>query len=415
MEELHRSAAAATGAPHGASPEEITDRQKRAALGLVSTCHTLNHLQYAITSVIYPVMMQELGFGLLQLGILSAVSSFVGQGLQGIYGFVAGLFKRTVILGAGNVIVGVTAMIHYFIGNFPQLLAARVVIDAGSSPQHPLGASILSRFFPKARGWALTFHHSAGNLGSFMGPALASLALLYVGWKTAFVIFGIPSLLLGLTLFLIPDHTSTANETNGRKSNFKANLDAYRRCLQNRNILLTSLVLMVGAAGRGTGINVTYLVPFFMERFAVTAPVGGLLLTIMQGAGLVGPLAIAWLSDRLGKRTAVTQATLFLSAIMTVWLAHHSALGPSLFVNLILYGCVVQARGSLTQAMIGDFADEELTDAAFSIYYFVGFVSGPIWTLIVGFIMEQYGFTPAFYLAAGTYLVGMALLKFVKE
>ena len=64
------------------------------ALSLISGCHTLNHLQYSITSVIFPVMMNELGFGLLQLGMLSAISNFVGQGLQVIYGFFTGFFKR---------------------------------------------------------------------------------------------------------------------------------------------------------------------------------------------------------------------------------------------------------------------------------------------------------------------------------
>ena len=65
--------------------------------------------------------------------------------------------------------------------------------------------------------------------------------------------------------------------------------------------------------------------------------------------------------------------------------------------------------------MIGDFATPELTDAAFSIYYFVGFISGPIWTLIIGYVMEHHGFTSAFYVAAGTYIAGMLLLTFVKE
>ena len=193
-------------------------------------------------------------------------------------------------------------MLQYFVGSYPQLLAARVVIDAGSSPQHPLGSSILSRYYPKARGWALTFHHSAGNLGSFIGPALASLALLYMGWRTAFVVFGIFSLAMGLTLFLLRDYTSASDEGEGKKSLFKSNVNAYLLCLKNRKILLTSLVLMVGAAGRGTGVNATYLVPFFMERFNITASSGGMLLTVMMGAGLIGPLAIAWLSDRTGKR-----------------------------------------------------------------------------------------------------------------
>jgi MFS family permease len=394
---------------------EVTDQQKRLALGLISTCHTLNHLQYSITSVIFPVVMKELGFGLFQLGVISAVSNFVGQGLQVVYGFISGMFRRTAILGAGNVIVGITAMLQYFVGSYPQLLAARVIIDAGSSPQHPLGSSILSRYYPKARGWALTFHHSAGNLGSFIGPALASLALLYMGWRTAFVVFGIFSLAMGLSLFLLPDYTSTTEESDAKRNIFKANVNAYLLCLKNRKIIITSLVLMVGAAGRGTGVNATYLVPFFMERFNVTASTGGMLLTVMMGAGLVGPLLIAWFSDRLGKRTFITQLTLLLSAIMTVWLAQHSQLDWLFYVNLILYGSVVQARGSLTQTMIGDFASPELTDAAFSIYYFVGFISGPIWTLIIGYMMEHYGFAPAFYVAATTYIAGMLLLWFVRE
>src|SRR5574339_397244 len=258
---------------------EATSQQKRLALSLISGCHVLNHLQYSITSVIFPVMMTELGFGLVGLGFISALSSFVGQGLQVIYGFLANFFKRSTMLAAGNVAVGLTAMLQYFIGSYPQLLAARVAIDAGSSPQHPLGSSLLSRYYPKARGWALTFHHSAGNLGSFIGPAAASVALLYVSWRTAFVIFGALSLFMGLTLFVVKDQAGAASEQTGGRAKAAAGFGAYLQCLKNRNIVLTSLVLMVGAAGRGTGVNMTYLVPFFMQKFAVSASTGGLILT----------------------------------------------------------------------------------------------------------------------------------------
>jgi MFS family permease len=409
------SVAARAAAPAVETPTlEATLKQKRLALGVVSGCHVLNHLQYSITSVIFPVMMTELGFGLVGLGFISALSSFVGQGLQVIYGFLASFFKRTTMLAVGNVVVGLTAMSQYFVTSFPQLVAARVAIDAGSSPQHPLGSSILSRYYPKARGWALTFHHSAGNLGSFIGPAAASLALLYMNWRTAFVLFGLLSLAMGLALFRVVDH-SDGNDANGAKKKAEAGFDAYVQCLKDRNILFTSLVLMVGAAGRGTGVNMTYLVPFFMHQFGVSASGGGFLLTAMQSAGLVGPLVIAWFSDYIGKRRGVTQLTLLLSAVMTVFLVHHSSMSALFYVNLLLYGAFVQARGALTQAMIGDFASAELTDAAFSIYYFVGFISGPIWTLIIGYVMQHYGFTQAFYIAAATYIAGMFLLMFVKE
>src|SRR3990172_3425643 len=87
----------AAAAAIAVEPAEITDRQKRLALSVISTCHTLNHLQYSITSVIFPVMMRDIGFGLLQLGFISALSSFVGQGLQVIYGsfFARVLYKST--------------------------------------------------------------------------------------------------------------------------------------------------------------------------------------------------------------------------------------------------------------------------------------------------------------------------------
>ncbi len=359
--------------------------------------------------------MTELGFGLVGLGFISALSSFVGQGLQVIYGFLANFFKRSTMLALGNVVVGITAMSQYFIGSYPQLVVARVAIDAGSSPQHPLGSSILSRYYPQSRGWALTFHHSAGNLGSFIGPAAASFALLYMDWRSAFVLFGALSLIMGLTLFAVRDHAGGANEIAGGRKKAKAGFDAYLQCLKNRNILFTSLVLMAGAAGRGTGVNMTYLVPFFMQKFDVTASSGGFILTLMQSAGLIGPMLIAWLSDRTGKRKGITQLTLLLSAVMTVLLVQHSSLTILFYANLLLYGAFVQARGALTQTMIGDYASEELIDAAFSIYYFVGFISGPIWTLIIGYVMQHYGFTPAFYIAAGTYIAGMILLLFVKE
>src|SRR3954463_7459906 len=118
--------AAASTATLNAGAVDVTEGEKRLALSLISTCHTLNHLQYSITSVIFPVMMGELGFGLLQLGALSAISNFVGQGLQVVYGLFTGFFKRTVILGTGNLIVGFSAIAQFFVGSYPQLLVARV-------------------------------------------------------------------------------------------------------------------------------------------------------------------------------------------------------------------------------------------------------------------------------------------------
>jgi hypothetical protein len=48
---------------------------------------------------------------------------------------------------------------------------------------------------------------------------------------------------------------------------------------------------------------------------------------------------------------------------------------------------------------------EDLYDAAFSLYYFLGFLSIPFWTLITGGIMAKYGFGPAFSVISTSYLM----------
>ena len=116
----------------------------------------------------------------------------------------------------------------------------------------------------------------------------------------------------------------------------------------------------------------------------------------------------------LGRRALVTQITLILSAVMTVWLAYQTSLGPLFYFNDSLW----QRRRSARLAHPNH--DQRLRQRrphrrGLLVYYFVGCISGPIWTLVVGYVMQQYGFTPAFLVAASTYLAGMLLLTFVKE
>lgn len=65
-------------------------------------------------------------------------------------------------------------------------------------------------------------------------------------------------------------------------------------------------------------------------------------------------------------------------------------------VNLLVYGAAVTSRQTLTQALLADLVGEELFDAAFSLYYFTGFLSIPFWTVITGGIMTKFGFGPNF-------------------
>jgi dipeptide/tripeptide permease len=76
---------------------------------------------------------------------------------------------------------------------------------------------------------------------------------------------------------------------------------------------------------------------------------------------------------------------------------------------------VTGSRNTLTQALIADSLADEDRDAAFSVYYFLGFLSGPVWALLTGFIMENYGFSLAFSVLTVSYVLGMALMFLIQE
>jgi hypothetical protein len=81
-----------------------------------------------------------------------------------------------------------------------------------------------------------------------------------------------------------------------------------------------------------------------------------------------------------------------------------------LILNLVIYGLVAHSRQAITQAMIGDYAGPELQDAAFSVYFTLGLISGPIWAIVMGQIMQQAGFAVATQVIAVSYVVGMLIM-----
>src|SRR5581483_5660704 len=338
--------------------ERAVERQKRWVLAIVNLSHTINHMNSSMMSILFAVMMGPLGFGYAELGVLQTVNTLVSNGLQATYGVIAQYVKRSIILGAGNTLLGLASIATSTVTGFPQLVFWRAMAGAGSSPQHPVGSTILSTYFGASRGRALGLHNTAGNVGTLIAPLLAAVMLAVFDWRIVVIIIGIPSVFIGLSYFWLRD---VVRPSDSHRARGRAGWGAYVACLKNRDLMLVSALMMVGAAGRGGGINQTYLVPHFIHDLGIESAIAASLLTIVNAGGLVGPLAWGWISDRIPRKLAM-QASLILTAIATVWLGIEGSLGALLLLNLAIYGLVVQARGAITQAMVGDYAGEELED-----------------------------------------------------
>jgi MFS family permease len=212
---------------------------------------------------------------------------------------------------------------------------------------------------------------------------------------------------MGLSYFLLRDKVTVKEGTKQRGES--GGWAAYVACFKNRDLMLVSLLMMVGAAGRGGDINQTYLVPHFIRDLGITTAVAATLLTVLNASALGSPLVWGWIGDKFNRKL-VLQGCLVASAVTTVWLGEQGALDVLLVINLIIHGAVVNSRQAITQAMVGDYVKRDAQDAAFSIYYTVGLISAPFWTLVMGAIMQELGFAFATKVIALSYIVGMLIL-----
>ena len=389
--------------------------ERTAVFWLTNFSHAVNHFQYQMVAVLYVVIMPELGFGYQDLGILTAVMILMGGVTQGFYGFVTPFVPRAWLLGIGNIVLGLGTLATGWVGSYGAFLGTRAVSATGGSAQHPVGSSLLVSYFPTRIGTVLSFNMSFSNIGSLLAPITAGLMLLILDWRHIFMIVAALSIVMGAAYFLFRDRVGAADRANQTsRVKLARGKASYIRALRNRNVLLVSLVMAVGGAGRDMGVNLAFLGPHFSNDLGFTTTMVAIALTAMQAGGIIGPFALGWLSDRVSRK-AVVQGSLILSCVATLWLAYQGAFLPMLLLNLVFYGMVTRSRLTLTQAIVSDSMPDADRDAAFSVFFFLGVITSPFWAWLVGFLMENLGFTFAFSVMGFSYLIGITLMLFVKD
>src|ERR1700752_3182088 len=270
-----------------AEQTSVQESSNRTAIFLiVCSAHFINHFQSAMLGVIYPLMMKELGMTYIAIASLAAVYNTLGSVFQAAYGFVVPYVRRGVILGVGNCVLGLSVAATGFASNFNHFFTARLIGGIGSSPQHPVGSSMLASHFGAARGRALAFHTTAGQIGGLLAPLIAALLVTWFGWRGVFWVVGAATTIVGLICFVFRDSLRNASPDKPKSRLAPVGWEAYKSCLKNKNIMLVSLVFMAGAAGRGQDINEVYIIPHFVHDFHLSITYGAFLFPFIQGGSL---------------------------------------------------------------------------------------------------------------------------------
>jgi MFS family permease len=377
-------------------------------VGLVSLAHAMSHAYGALLPLILPALREELHLTYTQIGLMFTVSNLVWGPLQLGFGVLGRYFSRKKILGIGHICQGLAMVGTALVQSFGDLLAWRIASRVADAPQHPIGNALISQSFKaERRGLGFAINAASSNLGTVAVPMLGGLLIAALGWRSTVALFGLVGAMVGaLLVVLLHDHRERARYSQGTAA-VGPELWAL---LKQRDALLLLLSHVIGAGGRGFSVATLYVPLYLSQTLHVDQVQLGGLLTIMMLGSVVGPLLAGPLSDRIGRKPVLVLDAAFACACFGGLLLVGSH--PwALVAVLVLTGLAVYSEGPVMQTALADVADKTSIEMLFGLYFTIGAVIGAPWALLLGTLVDLYGFPAAFAaMAASQVAAGLCIL-----
>lgn len=312
-----------TDAAVPAQPEvrAISSGYRGYAMGLLLLIYVMNFVDRQVVNILAEPIKRELGLLDWQLGAMSGLAFALFYTVLGLP--IARLAERghrpLIIAGALALWSGFTALCG-LAQNFTHLLLARIGVGVGEAGCTPPAHSLITDYVPKEkRASALAFYSMGTPLGSLVGMALGGLIADAYGWRMAFIVCGIPGVILALLAALTlvePRIRATADELKAKAQQMRG-AKPFRAALATLKTKRTFWLVSFAAAIKafiGYG-QAPFAASFFYrnhteEVAALAAQFGlqsggflGLALGLMAGVGgAIGAYAGGVIADKYGGR-----------------------------------------------------------------------------------------------------------------
>ena len=431
MEQTKHNTADLSQAEHDTLEEQIVSIPAAGRdLTLVSAAHAVIHAMAVLMPLIYPIIQVEYHLSYTQIGLIVAIPNAVGGLLQIIFGLLSRYILRKVMLGIGNILVGISTFFTGTITGFWTLMLWSMLSRIAGAPQHPVGSSYLAdRYGRKRHGYALAWHVAGGNIGTLAVPLIAGPLLGLWGWRPVLYLAALPGILIGIAILILVDEkelldrrvprqqVEAGNDSSNSKRSWMAGVRSLFAPLRNRTLAIIMLVSIIAAGGRGLG-NVTTYVPLYLQNIRhLDSTTISVFFTILLIGSVLGPLLGGRLSDWIGRRSMLF---FFYGASALTTVLFLIVAGPNMPVwliplSLVLMGFAVYAESPLLQAYLADTAPSVLRDTSFGLYFALAFGVGSIWSGILGWIIDRYGFGAAFWTMAASYVAAGLLLLLIRR
>jgi len=166
-------------------------------LGLLTLINLLNYLDRNVVFAVFEPVKRELHVTDQQLGWLGSAYIIVLSICSIPFGVLSDLkSRRTVIawsLGCWSVFTAAGG----FVRGFGQLMTSRALVGVGEAGYAPASQAIIADYYKgRARAFALGVYSVGTALGGILGIWLGGVIAVKYGWRWAFIVMGVPGLVL---------------------------------------------------------------------------------------------------------------------------------------------------------------------------------------------------------------------------
>ncbi|MBO4224295.1 MFS transporter [Bradyrhizobium neotropicale] len=365
----------------------------------VNAAHFIDHYSMLIFAAAVIVMGPALGMAYSEL-LPYATPGFIAFGAGSLLtGWLGDRWSRRHMMVIFFIGIGLSMISVGFVQTPLQLGAALLAIGVFASIYHPVGTAMIVSYADKL-GREMGLNGVWGNLGVASSALVTGVIGQYLGWRFAFIIPGIVTVLLGIAFALTVVHEDRKGSKQAAAQARVAKKDMWR-------VILSLLIVVIAISTTFNAVTVA-LPKLFAERLADLTRSPALLGVIAACVYVFGAMTQYTIGKLLDHHSLKTVA-LPLSFMLAPFL-YLAATLSDLPLILVSIGIVMGAFGQVTvnDAMVGKYTSEEWRSRAYAVRYFVGFTAAGASVGLVAWLYEQGGFVTMLRAFAALCLLAIA-------
>lgn len=293
-------------------------------------------------------------------------------------------------------------------GSLAQLFLTFVLIGAVGNGTAQMGyARVISTWFEKRRGFALAIMMAGSGCGAIVIPMLCQYLITNAGWRTAYFVFGVSALAIGLPLvgFVIRENPAASHSLH------RTDTGTVRKALRSRGFWF--LIVMLAMVATSTTGTVTHMAAMLTDA-GISTSSAAFAVAVLGVASLMGRLVTGWFLDRyFGGWVGFFLLSMTAAGLMVLINARSEAAAVA---AAVLIGFSMGGEMDITPYMLARYFGLGNLSAIYGFTWTAYAASAAAGTVIMGRAFDQTGtYGPLLWKLSAMTFVGGALLAFMPK